>query len=59
MLGLLSNPDLQFVILALLSEINNVPDLALGTAREALAGYGSGLETASADAPTKLVYLDR
>ncbi len=58
MLARFSNPDLQFVILAHLSEINNVPDLALGTAREALAGYGYGLEAASAAAPTKLVYLD-
>ncbi|TNF47394.1 MBL fold metallo-hydrolase [bacterium] len=58
-LGQLTNPELQFVVLAHLSEINNEPDLALGTAREALAGYGSSLRVASASVPTKLVYLDR
>jgi len=55
----LASSDLQHVILSHLSEINNVPDLALGTARDALAGYGTGLEAGSPGTPTKLVYLER
>jgi len=59
MLNDLSSTDLQHVFLAHLSEINNAPDLALGTAREALAGYGTDLEAASPAAPTRRVFLER
>lgn len=59
MLTQLMSPDLQHVILAHLSEINNIPELALGTAGDVLSGYGAGLEAASPGAPTKLVRLGR
>ena len=59
MIAGLTHSDLQLVVLAHLSEINNAPDLAFGTASEAMVGYGADLEVASAHVPTRMIYLDR
>lgn len=58
MIAGLAHSNLQLVVLAHLSEINNLPDLAFGTASEAMAGYGADLQVASAHVPTRMIYLD-
>ena len=64
--GHLSNPDCAALcarlaaagtkrfLLAHLSETNNLPDLALGEVRAALAGFGTTVRAASPDAVTEL-----
>jgi phosphoribosyl 1,2-cyclic phosphodiesterase len=55
----LMHPGLRAVVLAHLSETNNLPDLALGCAREALGrGRGTGLFAACAAAPMPMFTID-
>ncbi len=56
----IAHPGLQAVVLAHLSETNNLPGLALGCAREALGdGCGASLTAAGAAAPLPMITLSR
>ncbi len=60
MLKDLIHSNLQHVVLAHLSEVNNLPELAEGSASEALGSRGNGicLHVASAADPIPTIYLD-